>query len=108
VAQSVLPDLRIARGSRVNITVSSGSSAGGSTVPNVVGKTVTEAEKLLTGAGLNVGNITYQMSYELIPNTVVEQFPRAGETVPPGRKVDLFVVKVGRPTEEIQIPSNQH
>jgi beta-lactam-binding protein with PASTA domain len=51
-----------------------------------------------------VGNITYQLSYELIPNTVVEQFPRAGETVTGGQKVDLFVVKVGRPTEEIQVP----
>jgi serine/threonine-protein kinase len=92
-----------ARGARVNITVSSGATAaGGVSVPDLVGKTVTEAEKALQAQGLNVGNITYQLSYELIPNTVVEQFPRAGESVPPGKKIDLFVVKVGRPTEEIQ------
>lgn len=105
VAQSLGADSRIARGSRVNITVSSGGVAtGGVIVPNIVGKTVNEAEKILQGLGLNVGNITYQLSYELIPNTVVEQFPRAGESVTAGQKIDLFVVKVGRPTEEIQVP----
>jgi serine/threonine-protein kinase len=105
VTQSLSADSRIARGARVNITVSSGGGSGtGISVPNIVGKTVTEAEKILQALGLNVGNITYQLSYELIPNTVVEQFPRAGETVTGGQKVDLFVVKVGRPTEEIQVP----
>ncbi len=105
VAQSLVADTRIARGARINITVSSGGgSSGGISVPNVVGKTVNEAEKILQAQGLNVGNITYQLSYELIPNTVVEQFPRAGESATGGQKIDLFVVKVGRPTEEIQVP----
>jgi beta-lactam-binding protein with PASTA domain len=107
VAQSLSAESRIGRGTRVNITVSSGGGSGtGISVPNIVGRTVNEAEKILQAQGLNVGNITYQLSYELIPNTVVEQFPRAGETVTGGQKVDLFVVKVGRPTEEIQVPRN--
>ncbi|HTY57322.1 MAG TPA: PASTA domain-containing protein [Bacteroidota bacterium] len=105
VAQSLAADSRIVRGARINITVSSGAGTGGGvTVPNIVGKTVNEAEKMLQAQGLNVGNITYQLSYELIPNTVVEQFPRAGESATAGQKIDLFVVKVGRPTEEIQVP----
>ena len=105
VAQSPAADTRIGRGSRVNITVSSGGGSGaGVTVPNIVGKTVNEAERILQAQGLNVGNITFQLSYELIPNTVVEQFPRAGESVTAGQKIDLFVVKVGHPTEEIQVP----
>lgn len=105
VAQSVPADSRIARGSRVGISVSSGASGGGTTVPNVVGRTAAEAEKILAATGLGVGNITMQPSYELIPNTVVEQFPRAGETVLTGQRVDLFVVKAGKPTEEIQVPA---
>lgn len=104
VAQSVPAESNIARGSRVAISVSSGSSGGGATVPNVVGRTATEAEKILAASGLSVGNITTQPSYELIPNTVVEQFPRAGESVLAGQKVDLFIVKGGKPTEEIQVP----
>jgi beta-lactam-binding protein with PASTA domain len=104
VAQSVPPDSKVAKGSRVAISVSSGAWGGGATVPNLVGKTATEAQKILEAAGLAVGNITTQPSYELIPNTVVEQFPRAGETVLTGQRVDLFVVKAGKPTEEIQVP----
>jgi serine/threonine-protein kinase len=105
IAQSLGADSRIGRGARVNITVSSGGGSGtGISVPNIVGRTVNEAEKILQAQGLNVGNINYQLSYELIPNTVVEQFPRAGESVTGGQKIDLFVVKVGRPTEEIQVP----
>jgi len=105
VAQSLGADARAARGSRVSVSVSAGSAAsGGVSVPNVVGRTVNEAEKLLLAQKLTVGNITYQLSYELIPNTVVEQFPRAGESVPLGGKIDLFVVKAGRPTDEIQVP----
>ncbi|HXX63288.1 MAG TPA: PASTA domain-containing protein [Bacteroidota bacterium] len=106
VAQSVPADSRIGRGARINITVSSGSELGGVSVPNVTGKTVNEAEKILQSQGLNVGDISYQLSYELIPNTVVEQFPRAGETVPGGHKIALFVVKAGKPSEEIQNPQH--
>ena len=104
VAQSVAPETRAGKGTHVAISVSSGFGAGGATAPNLVGKTVNEAGRMLQAVGLNVGNITYQLSYELIPNTVVEQFPHEGETVLAGQKVDLFVVKVGKPTDEIQIP----
>jgi beta-lactam-binding protein with PASTA domain len=106
-SQTIAPDARIPRGSRVGIIVSSGNATGGVTIPNVVGKTLAEAERIFQLAGLDIGNVTYQMSYELIPNTVVEQFPRAGEIVPSGKKVDLFVVKAGKPTEEIQSPNRQ-
>ena len=102
--QSVQADSKLPKGSTVGITVSRGKILQESTVPQLIGKTVTEAEKLLLEAGLKVGNITYQPSFDLLPNTVVQQYPRAGEPVPQGRAVDLFVVKVGKPTEEIQVP----
>jgi beta-lactam-binding protein with PASTA domain len=104
IAQSVPAEARVAKGSRVNLTVSTGSGGGGVVVPDVVGRTLSEAEKLLTAADLKVGNITYQQNYELIPNTVVEQFPRPGESITPGHAVDLFVVKAGKPAEEITAP----
>ena len=106
VAQSMGADMKIPKGTRVGVVVSSGPKGTGAVVPNTVGRTLTEAERLLQGAGLNVGNVTYQLSYELIPNTVVEQFPRAGETAFAGQKIDLFVVKVGKPTEEIKVPKH--
>jgi beta-lactam-binding protein with PASTA domain len=105
IAQSFSAELRIPRGARVDITVSSGRVVTGSTlVPNLVGKTVTEGQRMLGTVGLGVGNITYQPSYELVPNTIVEQFPRAGDAALAGQKVDLFVVKAGKPEEEIALP----
>lgn len=104
VEQTVAPDSRITRGMVVGITVSRGRVQQETAVPQVVGKTMGEAEKLLTAAGLKVGNITYQPSFDLLPNTVVDQFPRVGEPARPGQEVDLFVVKVGKLSEEIQNP----
>ena len=104
IDQSVGADARVARGAVVAITVSSGRVKQETQVPSVVGKNLSEAEVTLARLGLKVGNITYQPSFELVPNTIVDQYPRAGEPAPEGHAVDLFVVKVGRPEEEIQPP----
>jgi serine/threonine-protein kinase len=105
IGQSVAPESRVSKGTVVNITVSSGREIKQIEVPQLVGKSTTEAEKLLVNARLKVGNITFQPSYDLLPNTVVDQFPRAGEMVNQDQAVDLFIVKAGKPTEEIQAPN---
>jgi serine/threonine-protein kinase len=102
VDQSSSADAKIPKGSRVSITVSSGSATGETTVPAVAGKSLGEADKLLQAAGLRRGQVTYQSSFDLVPNTVVDQFPRAGEPAKRGDAVDLFVVTPGRPAEEIE------
>jgi len=104
INQSFAADTRIAKGAVVNIVVSKGRVLTQAQVPLVVGRTLSEAEGILTAAGLKVGNITYQPSFELVPNTVVDQYPRQGETALPGQAVDLFVIKVGKPLEEFEIP----
>ena len=90
----------------MNISVSQGRNAGDVHVPLVIGKTLGEATKLIEDAHLKIGTISYQASFDLVPNTVVDQFPRPGDVPAPGQGVDLFVVKAGKPTEEIQIPTN--
>lgn len=105
VGQSISPDTKVARGTTVNIIVSRGNVVEETTVPAVVGKTATEAGRLIEEAGLKLGNITYQPSFDLLPNTVVDQFPRAGDPAKRGQNVDLFVVQVGKPAEEIEGPS---
>jgi beta-lactam-binding protein with PASTA domain len=104
--QSVAPDTKVNRGTVVSVTVSSGRETRQIEVPQLVGKSTTEAEKLLLGAHLKVGNITFQPSFDLLPNTVVDQFPRSGEMVNEDQAVDLFIVKAGKPTEEIQPPGH--
>lgn len=104
IYQSALADTRMAKGSSVNIVVSRGKVLTQAQVPLVVGKTLGEAEQILSEAGLKVGNITYQQSFDLVPNTIVDQYPRQGEPAKPGQSVDLFVIQIGRPAEEYEVP----
>lgn len=104
MAQSIPPGNRVARGTPVGVTISRGKVRAEVLVPDLGGRTLGEAEKQILEKGLKVGIITYQPSFDLLPNTVVDQFPRAGEMAPQGQPVDLFVVRVGKPKEEIQPP----
>ena len=85
----------------VSIIVSQGSTFEKVTVPDLAGKSLTEAKTILATSGLKLGNITYIPSADLLPNTIVEQFPRRGELVPSGQAVDLFVVQGGEKNKEI-------
>ncbi len=104
ISQSPQAGARVARGAAVRVVVSRGQVLRQVMFPELAGRSLAEAEKLLAQKMLKLGNITYQPSFELLPNTVVDQFPRGGELVPEGRAVDLFVVRVGKPREEIQKP----
>jgi serine/threonine-protein kinase len=101
IDQSAAADSRIPKGAFIGVTVSKGRASQEITVPSVVGKSLSEAETILKTAGLKVGIVTSQPSFELLPNTVVDQFPRAGEPAKVGQEIDLFVVRVGKPKEEI-------
>lgn len=104
VDQSIQPSMKVPKGTDVRVVVSRGRELQEMTVLDFTGKTLTEAQRLIGRQGLKLGNITYQASFDLVPNTVVDQFPRGGESVQAGQAVDLFVVKAGKPKEEIQLP----
>ena len=106
VEQSVQAGMKVPKATLIKVIVSRGKELRQVTVMDFSGKTLNEVERLIAQQGLKVGNITYQASFDLIPNTVVDQFPRGGESVPGGQAVDLFVVKAGKPQEEIQHPKN--
>jgi beta-lactam-binding protein with PASTA domain len=99
--QNIPPASMVKRETYVSVTVSQGSLAMKVAAPDLVGKTLTEAEALLTKIGLKPGNITYVPSADLLPNTVVDQYPRAGELVETGKAVDLIVVQGGEKRKDI-------
>ena len=104
VDQSVHAGSKVSRGSPVNVTVSRGMMTDEIAVPEVLGKSINEATDVLKRKGLKVGNITYHVSENLLPNTVVEQYPRPGDLVQRGQAVDLFVVKEGKIKDEQEAP----
>ncbi len=100
MTQTVAAAEKAKKGTTVGVTISTGNLTKSVEVPNLSGKSLTEAEKILEYFGLKVGNITYQVNVELLPNTIVDQFPQAGAAADSGKTVDLFVVKAGKLQDE--------
>jgi eukaryotic-like serine/threonine-protein kinase len=61
-------------------------------VPNVLGMSLAQAQKVLASAALPVGKITTQYSTFIVPNTVISQRPGAGTHVAPDQPIELSVV----------------
>jgi len=70
-----------------------GNPGGGSgiEVPNVVGKTLEEAEKQIEDSGLEVGTIERVYSDRVPANSIVSQSPEGGRKEPAGTKINLSV-----------------
>ncbi len=86
---------QVPSGTRVTVVFSSGPEK----VPNVVGKTQTEAEQILTEAGFVVFVTTATDTTEE-KGTVLRQSPGAGERQPEGEEITIEVSAYEEPTEE--------
>lgn len=93
ILQDIAPGTKVKKNSFISITVSAGESIDSILVPSLVGKTLTDAQKLLKEKGLKVGNITYQIQTDLLPNTVIDQYPAENKIVTVEKSVDLFVAQ---------------
>lgn len=90
----------ITEGTKVGVSISKGQLPGTITVPVLTGKLLSEAESILTAIDLKVGKINFQPSFQLAPNTIIDQYPAAGSKMNPGDKVELFVTKEAAIPEE--------
>lgn len=69
------------------------------TVPEITGKDFVESEKELASLGLKIKRRAERESTEKM-NTVLEQLPKAGETVKSGQLIFVVVSKAGLESEE--------
>lgn len=99
--QGYAPGTKVKPDVYVSLVVSQGSLSQKVEVPDVTGKTLTQAVAILEKAGIKAGNISYVPSADLLPNTVVDQYPRGGEMIPMGKAVDLIVVQGGEKKKEL-------
>jgi serine/threonine-protein kinase len=89
-AQSPLGDTKADEGSTVQLTVSTGPPKPGPVnVPNVIGEQLNHALRDITHAGLKTRVISQASNQPA--NTVINQTPNAGQSVPPGSTVALTV-----------------
>lgn len=87
-------------GTKVGISVSKGELPGSIEVPILAGKLLSEAEAILRQINLKVGKINFQPSFQLAPNTIIDQYPAAGTKLNPGDAVELFVTKESQLRDE--------
>lgn len=93
VEQSLPEGEQVVSRTPVSLVVSQGPSADRLPIPSVVRTSLSEAERIVLTAGFTIGNISYQVNLELLPNTVIDQYPRPGGFASRGRAIDLFVAQ---------------
>jgi serine/threonine-protein kinase len=86
--------------SKVEVNICKGAEAG--TVPDLTGKTLVEAKKLIEKYGFKLGNIDTKVSSEPV-DTVIEQDPKGGAETTPGGYINI-VVSDGTGKEEVEVP----
>ncbi|MFA6026222.1 MAG: PASTA domain-containing protein [Ignavibacteriaceae bacterium] len=101
IAQQFVAGVKLKKGAYINVEVSSGQVEGNIEIPNLIGKSLTEAEKILNENFLKVGKINYQPSFDLLPNTVKDQYPSPGSKLNQGDAVDLFITKNVETKDEV-------
>ncbi len=62
-------------------------------VPNLVGKSITEAEKLIFENELSIGKVNEQFNEKIPQSVVINQIPSAGAEVKAGRAIHISVSK---------------
>ena len=96
---------KLKKGQSVGISVSIGKGAGDIVVPDLIGKSLTEAKRILSDSTLIVGKVNYQISSSLLPNTVLDQYPAPGNKLNSGNAVDLFITKEGTIEDRAEFPN---
>lgn len=83
----------LVKGDSVLLKVSVGPQIGMIRVPNLLGKSLYAAKRILRNNSLKLGKINYQKSPNLLPNTVIDQYPSENQLVNIGDSVDVFITK---------------
>ncbi len=91
VSQSVAPGARVGINTKIVLTVSSGPARALVVTPSFVGRTLFEAQGILQNVKLVFGQISYRKDRAVLPSTVLEQHPAAGDSVQEGTPVNLVV-----------------
>jgi len=93
IDQDPKPETKLPVGSEVRLTVSLGPKLQEISMPNLLGKTLEEAQKILAENKLSVGKITEEISYEYFSGQVSKQSVPPKQSILQGETVDLTVSK---------------
>ncbi|ACF14834.1 PASTA domain containing protein [Chloroherpeton thalassium ATCC 35110] len=95
LSQSVPPNALLKAGTPVSFSIGKMAEEDGekqSLIPDVTGRSLSEAQKLIVSSGYSLGKVSFRYSVALVPNTIIEQNPKQGEVAPLGKPIDISVV----------------
>ncbi|MBN1999020.1 PASTA domain-containing protein [candidate division KSB1 bacterium] len=100
IDQSIREGNNVATGQIIDIVVSLGIQPLNYIVPDVVGKSLEEAEEIVYKAGLVLGRKEYQITQKLLPNTILSQNMRPGTSVSRGDSIHVVISTLTNTEEE--------
>jgi beta-lactam-binding protein with PASTA domain len=109
ISQILQPGSKVKKSTKVDLIISSGQQLGDIMIPDLTGKKLEEAKKLLDGKKLKVGKITYQAS-DQTAGLIVDQYPTKDKSAKENTPVDLIVSKkrkTDKPVDEEAGTENQ-
>ena len=95
MSQNPAADAMRLPGTAVDLTVSQGPQP--VAVPDVIGRTQTDAQAIITGAGFAIGELTQAWSAAVPTSCVIGQEPVAGTVMIPGTAVNVVVSQGPQP-----------
>lgn len=93
ISQIIQPGSKVKKNTKLDLILSDGPVIGELKVPNITGKNLEEAKKIITDSKLKLGKITYQTNNEMPAGQIIDQYPKFDRSANENTEVDLFVAR---------------
>jgi eukaryotic-like serine/threonine-protein kinase len=99
ISQIIQPGSKVKKLTKVDLIISNGPILGDIVIPDVVGKKLADAKKLLEEKKLRTGKVTYQPS-DVSPGLIIDQYPKKDKSAKDNTPIDLIVSKKKTETDK--------
>ena len=100
INQSIPIGNEVKLGEYIDLIISMGRLPDHFVVPNLIGRSLKDATKEIQHAGLILGNVSYQVENDFLPETVIAQSIEAGTEVSQGDTLSLLISKLSTTSED--------
>ncbi|MBS1494440.1 MAG: PASTA domain-containing protein [Bacteroidetes bacterium] len=107
ISQIIQPGSKVKRSTKIDLIISDGMVKGDLIVPDLIGKKLEDAKKLIADKKLKLGKITYQTNNDIPAGQIVDQYPKKDKTANESTTVDLFVSRKKK-VETEEKPANDN
>ena len=92
--QSQYPGTSVKKGTKIDLTISLGPEPNEIIVPDLIGSILEKAVESVKKIGLSIGEVSYSVNNELLPNTVLFQSMTGGNVATVNDTINLIISKI--------------